>query len=392
MKSLTVSVLRRLLGAPRALVTLFRRLGAWLRADAGAKVISLLAAVVVFYLVHTEGQEERSLWIRVEPNVFGGNQTISEVSPADVRVTVRGPSDRVLGIVPDEMRLRVGRPPRHGETEVSVRLRRTMLRWKDGSRALPDSVRVVSFEPRTISMSFDEEVQCEFPIDLPRITGRPAIPSAATSVSFADVPNLSVTVKGPSRVLQPLLDTNYHLRTDPVNINDRSQSFETTVRVNPAEEIRSLLRESDYEVRVRVSINEDTDQRVFPGVPVLLAAPSDGQRLFSGVPTNVDVRVTGPKSLVARIRPEHITALAFCGEADAGGVSRPVEVSLAGEFRQLRAVSLTPEVSVTAEDIVREAPPAPSPDVVVIAPDEDGAADAESAPGDGEATPADVAP
>ena len=154
----------------RGLRNALRRLWNWLRADAAVKVVCLLVASVVFWLIHVVGQEERTLRVPVEAISFVGPQAIAKIEPAEVKVRVRGPADRVLGLSPDGLRLRAGRAPQRGEPTLTVWLRRWMLRRTDGSQALPDFVRVVSFEPRRITMYFDEEVEREFPILMPRLT------------------------------------------------------------------------------------------------------------------------------------------------------------------------------------------------------------------------------
>ena len=344
-----------------------KALGNWLREDWKWKVASLFLALVIYYIIQSVFQGTRIIRVPVEARAFAGPQSIYSISPSEVRVELRGLKDRVRRIDKDTLCLRVGKRPRNDTLgEIDVRLRRGMLESTDGMRqALPQGVRIVSFDPEIITLDFDKEDEHVFSIELPILENTPML--GVASVTFAG--DSTVRVKGPSRILSPLVENGIRFPTSPIDVSSWSSSGETTVMIIPPKELRSLMSEEDLAVRVKVTINETTDTRTITDVPVLLASAPHDDLVFSCEPASVDVQITGGQTLVKKLLNKNVTAIVYCDDIapDAAAESvLPVKVWLSREFIDLKADALT-NVTVRCRAVPL---PEPAPDVLFLPPAE----------------------
>ena len=387
MKTLAASFLRRLRRTPTYAAIWLRRLGKWLRADPATKLGSLLLAVLLFLFLHRLSPkiDTRVIRIPVEPDpLAGSSKIIANITATEVKATLRGRADQLQAINPDDLRLRVGSvPKRPDETELRVTPRRNLIQRTDGvSRAIPEGVRVLSFDPDEITLTIEEQCSRDFIIAMPEILGTPILGTVNTN-AIDILGKHEITVTGPSNIVAHLYDNSIRLATAPVDVSNSSQSFEETVDLIPPTAIRPYIDEQDMKVRVRIPIDDETLSIPVSNVLVNVAAIANGERIFTCSPTSVIVTVSGNKTNIAAANVTNIVALVSGNEAAAaegGSAELPVRVFFRnpGLYTTLRLHEADPPtVSVRAETVDRSlpSPEDPKPDVLFVAPEEPPAAE-----------------
>lgn len=389
MKTLAASFLRRLRRTPTYVAIWLRRLGKWLRADPATKLGSLLLAVLLFLFLHRLSPkfDTRVIRIPVEPDLLkDSSKTISFISATEVKMELRGRVDQLQSIKPEELRLRVGRDLRERSGTIPIRLTRNYLERMDGAfRAIPDDVRVLSFDPDEIKLTIEEQCSRDFLIAMPEILGTPILGTVNTN-AIDILGKREITVTGPSNIVAHLYDNSIRLATAPVDVSNSSQSFEETVDLIPPTAIRPYIDEQDMKVRVRIPIDDETASVTFSNVLVNVAAVADGDRIFTCSPTNVTVTVSGNKTSIAAVSETNIVALVSgnaAAAAEGGSAEIPVRVFFRtpGLYATLRLHEADPPlVSVRAETVDRTlpSPDDPKPDVLFVAPEEPPAAETEA--------------
>ena len=386
MKTIATSFLRRLRRTPTYAAIWMRRLGKWLRTDPATKLGSLALAVLLFLFLHglSPKIDTRVIRVPVEPDLLKeSSKTISDISATEVKMELRGRVDLLQSIKPEELRLRVGRDLRNRSSTISIRLTRNHLERTDGAfRAIPDDVRILSFEPNTIQLTLEEQCSRDFLIAMPEILGTPILGTVNTN-AIDILGKREITVTGPSNIVAHLYDNSVRLATAPIDVSNSSQTFEETVDLIPPTAIRPYIDEQDMKVRVRIPIDDETATAVFSNILVNVAAVADGERIFSCSPTNVIVTVSGNKTNIAAMNATNIAALVSGNEAAAAEGGTAVELPVRVFFRTpslyatLRLHDPEPlTVSVRAEVVDRSLPsPAdPAPDVLFVTPQEPSAA------------------
>ena len=379
MNALPPGIARHLVRPRRLLLDASRSLWQWLRRDWPTKLGALALAVIVFLGLHTQSPKVETRFIRVpvEPDLLKeSSKTISDISATEVKVELRGRVDQLQSIKPEELRLRVGRDLKNLASTVTIRLARNHIERTDGAyRAIPDDVRILSFEPDTIRLTIEEQCSRAFLIAMPEILGTPILGTVNTN-AIDILGKREITVTGPSNIVAHLYDNSIRLATAPIDVSNSSQTFEETVDLVPPTAIRPYIEEPDMKVRVRVPINDETASASFSNILVNVAAVSSRDRFFTCSPTNVNVTVTGNKSIVSKVSPEDIMAIVFCPAPDGpswdDATSLPVRVffTRAELYSSLRLHDSEPlEVAVWMERVPPASPPAPNdppPDVLFV--------------------------
>jgi YbbR domain-containing protein len=120
-----------------------------------------------------------------------------------------------------------------------------------------------------------------------------------------------VALSGPEDVVAGIQS----VATAPVPGTNLRESTQVDVPLVPPDP-SGLVALSATNVRVTVSV-ERMDERVFPGIPLVVSAPDmQGLRVE---PSLVDVRISGPRSAVGAVRPEALSPhVEVGGPADLG--------------------------------------------------------------------------
>lgn len=164
-----------------------------------------------------------------------------------------------------------------------------------GGRELGD-VRAVGVRPDHVRLLFERRAQKVVPV-VPNV-----ILSFAEGYTMADSVRVKpgvIAVEGPASKVEGI-DS---LVTVPIQRQRLSESIDVEVFLELTDSLPHVeLSSSAVNVTLKV---EEREERVYPGIPVGLLSGEAGE--FRIEPSLVDIRLTGPRSSVAGVRPESLT-------------------------------------------------------------------------------------
>ena len=280
------------------------------------KIVALVLAVIVFYTVRSRISDTITLSLPVEAEKEPG-LAVLKADPFSVRVTFRGAYADLQQLGLHEMRILLR--PRANASGGSE-----LVHVRSGDvRGRPSGARVVGIEPESVMLTFDRQDQMMLPVAPPPVEGKPLRGRVELDYS----PRM-VLVKGAHRQLQEWQSADFHLQTQPVNVEGCVQSFTKNVEIatpGAAWQAEVVPRE----VSVKVNIVTEQSTREMRDVPVLIAAPASRKRTWQALPSTVQVRLTGPGEVVDAITPETLVVLADARRASADEPTVvPVQVHL----------------------------------------------------------------
>jgi len=253
-----------------------RDLRAGIRKNPGGWLVSIILAVFLWYsITKTERDAERIVELPVSLRRIPDGFTVMN-PPTKATVTLRGPRTILDNL--DERKGRLQVPLQNitlGDNRLD--LNGTMLDPK-----LPRSLKVVRFEPASLTLRADRRTMKRLPVKA-GLGGSPAL--GYTIVESAVTPEL-VEVTGPAHLLQDLKQ----ITTEPIDLRGAEETIQRNVlleRIDPA-----LTFVPDV-VRVRVTLQETVAAREFSKVPIVV--PPGVTQI---VPPTVDLTVRGPQRLL----------------------------------------------------------------------------------------------
>jgi len=183
--------------------------------------------------------------------------------------------------------------------------------------------RVVDIDPESVRLTFDRQDEMMFPVAPPPVEGKPLRGRVELDYSPREV-----LVKGARRQLQEWKAADFHLQTQPVNVDGCVQSFTKNVAIaTPGAAWQVEIGEREVSVKVNISTEQST--RELRDVPVLIAAPASRKGAWQTLPSTVQVRLTGRAEVVEAIAPEDLTVLVDARRASADKLTvLPVQVYL----------------------------------------------------------------
>lgn len=303
----------------------------FIRVDFVRKAIALLFAMLVWWKISMQiGNEEivRGIPVRIEENL----STVCTEEPVQrtVNMTVRTLSQRRGLLSPSDIRITIRLPQKSPEGEKFVEY--DMLR--DAEIQKPFGIKILSMDPDKIMLKIDRRNSRELPV-VGRMTG-------SLSDDFANgevVPSPSkVSVYGPESALRSLKQVH----TEQIVLDTSiKESFEKLCRV---ETPNRGFRFVPDKVNVHVEVYRKNQRKVFKGLPVSTMAPygaSSSSRKM--MPTNVDVTVSGPVSIIETMDGTAVTPFVKI-EKDANGAELDCRVECHIASPEVKLVSVTPEI------------------------------------------------
>jgi len=208
--------------------------------DWGLKLISVLIASLLAVLVSSERNSSVvTLVVPVEVQNLPANRIILLPENTETQVTLRGPSFILARAYSQSRNFRVFLPD-----EVEDRFR-AVFRGED--LELPSSVQIVRIEPPEIEFIFDEVIETELKVEVPRIGEVPG----GLRLEKMEVLPPHVKVSGARTELRGLKA----LQTQAVNLNDVSGETEVELKLLlPGKYTRSALSA----VRARLTVIPET--------------------------------------------------------------------------------------------------------------------------------------
>ena len=268
-----------------------------LLSDLRWKIVALVLAVIVFYAVRSRISDTVTLSVPVEAEKEPG-LAVLKAEPFSVRVTFRGAYADLqqLGLREMSILLRPKANSSGGSELVHIRA--------GDVRGRPSGARVIGIEPESVMLTFDRQDQMMLPVAPPPVEGKPLRGRVELDYSPR-----TVLVKGAHRQLQEWKAADFHLQTQPVNVEGCVQSFTKNVDIaTPGAAWQAEV--SPREVSVKVNIVTEPRTRELREVPVLIAAPASRKGAWQVLPPTVQVRLTGPGEVVDAIQPESLVVMA----------------------------------------------------------------------------------
>ena len=268
------------------------------------KIAALVVAVIVFYSIRSRISATITLPVPVEAEKVPG-LAVLKAEPFSVRVTFRGAYADLQQLGLHEMRV-VLRPKASasGGSEL-VRVRPGNVNGQSGG------ARVVKIEPENVLLTFDRQDQMMFPVAPPPVEGKPLRGRVELDYS----PRM-VQVKGAHRQLQEWKAADFHLQTQPIDVEGCVQSFTKNVDIaTPGAAWQ--MEVTPREVAVKVNISTEQSTREMREVPVLVAASASRKGAWQVVPSTVHVRLTGRAEVVSAITPEALVVMVDARRASA---------------------------------------------------------------------------
>ncbi|MCL1888139.1 MAG: hypothetical protein FWF96_04645, partial [Kiritimatiellaeota bacterium] len=308
---------------------------AWL---AFALALALLVYWHVGRLINVTASVPVALEVETEKGLAG---MVEEVSVA--QVTLRGSAADINALQANRLRLRL-RPKGAAGQRVEVRLREHMLY---GAGRL----RVLDITPDAVAVAITHERNITLPVAPPMLLGQPS--QGRVEISYEPK---TAEVFGTGAYLDKMLLDGASLQTDFINLEDRTKSFSTNVKIlMPA---TTAVREiKPGEVRVEVVFVYDLVSREFENVPLQLMASAGSGASWAASTNAVTVRVTGLPGMIDRLDAADIYAFTgpLAPPADVDTNTAPVLVRVPNGITIESAEAFPP--TVTLRRITRRARP-----------------------------------
>ncbi len=258
----------------------------WLTANLWLKSLSLLIGVTLWYAVAREQGAEFAFSIPLELRDVPDGLEVVEESVQQVDVRLRGPSEILRGLTPQDLSVGIdlsGAEP--GERVAYL---------TPSDVAVPFGARVIRVTPANVQIALDRTLERTVNV-IPRVSGSPAEGFELAGITLSLV---SVVVVGPASQIGSLEEVT----TEPVSAEGLRQPFSRTVRL----ELDPLVRlRGDTSVELTLDVREVRLRKELSGVVV----KSQPQRVNAAMdPDTIRVLVEGPKSLVEQLTAEEIEA------------------------------------------------------------------------------------
>jgi YbbR domain-containing protein len=279
------------------------------------KIVSLVLAVALFFLVNTDRDAIIGVNVDVSYQLPENRVLVSE-PVHQVRLSIRGPWRRIKRF--DEREI-------GGITLDLTNMRSGPYTFAEDSVDLPEDLTLLSINPPTINLAFEPRLQKTVPVKA-HVVGEPARGYEVQQVS----PKPSqVTIRGAQSRVH---DTEVVL-TRELRLDGRGESFTEVLPLEPPRtEPRGLIEIADRTpVEVEVTLAPEMGTRVLAGVPVEIVAGEGvaaavGER-FTTEPATVDVVLHGPL-LVIEDFDGQVTAQVTVHQEDSPARPRPADVQL----------------------------------------------------------------
>jgi YbbR domain-containing protein len=295
----------------------------------GLKLISLTAAVFLWFVVSGEETVERGLRVPLELQQLPPNLEITGDVPTTVDVRIRGGSGTLSRVNPGDvvavLDLRAARPGRRvfSVTQDQVRV--------------PFGVDVVQIAPSAIAMVFEPTASRQVQV-VPAIDGRPA---AGFVVGKTTTEPATVEVVGPEAAVKHATEAV----TEPVPVSGATERVRETVTLGLLDP--SLRLKNVRSATVTVQIEPGPQERMFRSRAVHLRNVPEGLAARAE-PTAVDVGVRGSRDSLARLEPDEVVAYVDLAGLGAGDYQLTVHAEAARDAGVTHIEPVTVHIRMTS--------------------------------------------
>jgi YbbR domain-containing protein len=297
----------------------------WVRAvtdNFALKVTALALSMLLFYLVHSDVDAQRAIYVDVVallPPPGSGKTLISEL-PAQVKVTLRGSRSKLSSLSRDEI----------GPIQLDLREATDGPYYIDATLVDAGSnVQVVEISPSTVQLSWAVESEKRVPIEV-AFDGKPG-KGLELSGGVVVEPSF-VTLRGPEQLLAAIKSVS----TEPVSLaRFELGTHKRRVPLEPPPDHVSYLE--DTAAQVAFSVGPAVAERTFRRLEV--AAVGEGRSELR--PDRVSVTLRGPHELLDDLEPEALVPYVELDGAQVAGM-RSYDVQLRGVPEGVAAPTILP--------------------------------------------------
>lgn len=284
----------------------------------GLKATSLLLAALLWFAIAAEKSSEMGISVPVELQNLPKDLELTGDMVNSVEVRLRASPGVIQRLAPGEVSARLDL---QGATEGE----RIIHMGRDAIR-VPFGVQVVKVNPAMLTLTFERTLQKVVPVR-PRLLGRPA---KGYEVAELVSEPAEVRIAGPKSRVQEVESAF----TEPVSVEGVQANVADSVSLGIDDPLLRIL--DGARVRVTARIREVQEQRTLARLPVAVRGGTGAPR-----PAAVDVVVSGPASLLARLQPSDVRPWVDAAGAAAGGRA-PVAVELASGLAGLSVAKTSP--------------------------------------------------
>jgi hypothetical protein len=296
----------------------------WIFGNWELKLVSLVVAVALWTYTSGQVRVEREILVELTPAQVTGlpsDLQVAAIEPSEFVAVLSIPTSKLGDLRDQVLHPQLSLPrDRRGPGDVEFILTGRML-------GLDSDVRVLRTEPgevRSVSVRLSAIAQAVLPAEAPLVVGLPVGIAADVRLD-----RTQVEVKGPRELVEQAHNASSSLRFQPIRLDGVDPFL-----ASPREE-RVALRVADGQltpvepviatVVLRPQRMATVSLRV--PVPVLLAPGDAGRWRLDGEAPRVELRLTGPETVVRALRSEDIVVWVDLHAGLAGGEHElPVQV------------------------------------------------------------------
>jgi YbbR domain-containing protein len=262
---------------PLPKLTKNKRLSKLLSRDWLQKVVSLLAAFMLWYFVGGEDKIDKNVMVPIEIINLPRDLVVSNQFKKEIEVTVSGPRSLLFEMANRSVTRQV---------DLAAAMPGTMVIENDAKHIpVPRGITVQRVQPSSIILSLDKLVQKQIPVEA-RTTGR--VSPGYLLKSMRIDPEV-ITIAGPYTTLSQV----DHFLTRNINLDGIKQAMQLQVPLELEPAIVELIGETSVTAELVVAVETVTVS--FDSVPVTLT--ENGQEK-AVVPDRVKVTANVPKLLI----------------------------------------------------------------------------------------------
>lgn len=278
----------------------------WIFGNWELKVVSLVVAVALWTYTSGQVRVEREILVEVTASQITGlpgDLQVAAIEPSEFVAVLSIPTSKLGDLRDQVLRPQLSVPrDRRGPGDLEFVLTGRML-------GLDADVRVLRTEPgevRSVTVRLSAIAQAALSAEAPLVVGLPAGIAADVRLD-----RTQVEVKGPRELVEQARNASSSIRFQPIRLDNVDPFL-----VKPREE-RIALRMVESQLSpveavtatvVLRPLRMATETLRVP-VPVLMASGDTGHWRVEGTP-RVELRLTGPETVVRALRPEDIVAWA----------------------------------------------------------------------------------
>lgn len=289
----------------------------------GLKAFALAASIVLFSLVHSEEDAQRSVMLDVVallPPPESEKILISDI-PDQVKVTLRGSRSRINSLQRDEL----------PTVQIDLTDTKSRFYYVDASTIkLPATTTIVRIEPAVFPLKWTTKASRKVPIKA-RLTGSPG-PGLTVQKPIVVMPS-EITIVGPKNEVKSI--SNVH--TSMIELDGLEPGkHERRVPLEPLPNYVTYLE--DTGAKVVLEVTTEMAERTL--VRLELAAVGEGDVTFR--PPRVAVTLRGPRYELQDIDPEQLVPFVEIDGLPSNSGAHPLRVKIRGIPDNVEVVRISP--------------------------------------------------